>query len=96
MIGGSAGIRRQNDIQNRNDVLVYTTQTLDQDVVVTRPIILVLYDFTAKLVDVHQDGGAYHILKAFYDAPIQKLRGPRANGTFMKFNSSCGLPAWCS
>jgi len=69
MIGGGAGIRRQNDIESRNDVLVYTTPTLDHDVEVTGPISLILYvatsapntDFTAKLVDVHPDGLAYNI-----------------------------------
>jgi len=69
MIGGAAGIALQNGIESRNDVLVYTTPSLNQDIEVTGPISLILYvstsapntDFTAKLVDVHQDGSAFNI-----------------------------------
>jgi putative CocE/NonD family hydrolase len=69
MIGGAAGIARQNTIESRKDVLVYTTAALQNDVEVTGPIALVLYvstsasntDFTAKLVDVHPDGTAYNV-----------------------------------
>jgi uncharacterized protein len=69
MIGGAAGIARQNTIESRKDVLVYTTAALQNDVEVTGPIALVLYvstsasstDFTAKLVDVHPDGFAYNV-----------------------------------
>ena len=69
MIGAAAGIARQNAIESRNDVLVYTAEALQNDVEVTGPIALVLYvstsaantDFTAKLVDVHPDGSAYNI-----------------------------------
>jgi putative CocE/NonD family hydrolase len=69
MIGPGAGIARQNEIENRHDVLVYTAPSLDRDVEVTGPVSLILYvsttapdtDFTAKLVDVHQDGSAFNI-----------------------------------
>lgn len=69
MIGAAAGIARQNTIESRNDVLVYTTAVLQSDTEVTGPISLVLYvsisaantDFTAKLVDVHPDGSAYNV-----------------------------------
>jgi putative CocE/NonD family hydrolase len=69
MIGSAAGIARQNPIESRNDVLVYTTAALQNDIEVTGPIALVLYastsaantDFTAKLVDVHPDGSAYNV-----------------------------------
>ena len=69
MIGAAAGIARQNAIESRNDVLVYTTAVLQSDTEVTGPISLVLYvstsaantDFTAKLVDVHPDGSAYNV-----------------------------------
>ena len=81
MIGAAAGITRQNAIETRNDVLVYTTAVLQNDVEVTGPIALVLYvstsaadtDFTAKLVDVHPDGSAYNvsdgILRRSYSGP---------------------------
>ena len=69
MIGPAAGIARQNEVERRKDVLVYTTPVLDQDVEVTGPVSLILYvsttvpdtDFTAKLVDVHPDGSAFNV-----------------------------------
>src|SRR5262249_18217982 len=81
MIGAAAGIARQNAIESRNDVLVYTTAVFHNDIEVTAPIALVLYvspsavntDFTAKLVDVHPDGSAYNvsdgILRQSYSGP---------------------------
>lgn len=69
MLGPRAGIEKQNDIENRNDVLNYTTASLPEDIEVTGPIRLILYvsttalstDFTAKLVDVYPDGSAYNV-----------------------------------
>lgn len=69
MIGPHAGIAKQNDIEARQDVLVYTGAPLEHDLEVTGPIKLMLYvsttavntDFTAKLVDVHLDGSAYNV-----------------------------------
>jgi uncharacterized protein len=69
MLGPRAGIEKQNEIENRNDVLVYTTTPLQEDIEVTGPIRLILHvsttapntDFTAKLVDVHPDGSAYNV-----------------------------------
>lgn len=59
----------QRAIEERSDVLVYTTPVLDRDVEVTGPITLTLFaatsavdtDFTAKLVDVHPDGYARNL-----------------------------------
>ena len=69
MIGPAAGIARQNEVESRQDVLVYTTPVLDQEVEVTGPVSLILYvstsapntDFTAKLVDVFPDGLARNL-----------------------------------
>ena len=69
IIGPSAGIRRQNEMEARPDVLVYTTTPLTEDLEVTGPITVVLHvmttapqtDFTGKLVDVHPDGSAYNV-----------------------------------
>jgi len=52
------------EIENRADILVYTTEPLDHDLEITGPVRLILYaassavdtDFTAKLLDVHPDG----------------------------------------
>lgn len=69
MLGIRAGIGRQNSLEQRNDVLVYTTQPLIEALEVTGPVQLVLHltttarstDFTAKFVDVHPDGSAYNV-----------------------------------
>jgi putative CocE/NonD family hydrolase len=68
MLGGSATVP-QNEVEERSDVLVYSTQPLADDVEVTGPVSAILYvatsspsaDFTAKLVDVHTDGVAYNV-----------------------------------
>ncbi len=81
MIGYHAGIVRQNTVEARSDVLVYTTNPLEEDLEVTGPIRLILYvatdvtctDFTGKLVDVHPDSSAYNvsdgILRRCYSKP---------------------------
>jgi len=59
----------QRAIENRADVLVYSTLPLTEEVEVTGPIRLTLYasssapdsDFTAKLVDVDPDGHARNL-----------------------------------
>jgi len=59
----------QRPVEEREDVLVYTTPVLEKDVEVTGPVGLVLYaatsaidtDFTAKLVDVHENGYAQNL-----------------------------------
>jgi putative CocE/NonD family hydrolase len=64
------GPRDQRAIQNRNDVLVYTSEPQQADLEVTGRLLFKLYaassakdtDFTAKLVDVHPNGYA-QILK---------------------------------
>ena len=86
MIGGAAGIACQNDIEARQDVLVYTTPSLNQDVEATGPISLILYvstsapntDFTAKLVDVHQDGSAFNISEGILRRSYQEAQSPSA------------------
>jgi len=58
------GVYDQRPVENRADVLVYSTTPLDLDTEVTGPVTVELYasssavdtDFTAKLVDVHPDG----------------------------------------
>jgi putative CocE/NonD family hydrolase len=69
MLGPLAGVEKQNDVEARTDVLVYSTRALTDDVEVTGPVTAVLYaatsapntDFTTKLVDVHADGTAYNV-----------------------------------
>jgi putative CocE/NonD family hydrolase len=61
----------QRAIQLRQDVLVYTTPPLEEDIEVTGPVMLKLFastdrrdtDFTGKLVDVHPNGYAQIVLE---------------------------------
>jgi len=84
MIGPAAGIARQNDIESRPDVLVYTTAVLNQDTEVTGPVSLILYvsttapntDFTAKLVDVHPDGSSFNTSEGILRRTYQDAQGP--------------------
>lgn len=63
------GPRDQRAAENRNDVLVYSTKPLTEDMEVTGPVTLELWakssavdtDFTAKLVDVGPDGFAMNL-----------------------------------
>ncbi len=65
----SAGPFDQRSTESREDVLVYTTPVLDQDVEVTGPISVHLWaassapdtDFVARLVDVHLNGYAQNL-----------------------------------
>lgn len=89
MIGPAAGIARQNEVETRQDVLVYTTSPLADDTEVTGPISLILYvsttapntDFTAKLLDVHQDGSAFNISEGILRQAYSQQHGPSAAGT---------------
>ncbi|MCH7622440.1 MAG: CocE/NonD family hydrolase, partial [Chloroflexi bacterium] len=73
-LGGSTliiphGVMDQSSAELRQDVLVYTTEPLSQDLEITGPIGVTLYaastatdtDFTAKLVDVRPDGYAQNL-----------------------------------
>ena len=63
------GAYDQRPVEARQDVLVYTSDPLEQDLEVTGPVQLQLWaattardtDFTAKLVDVYPDGRAYNL-----------------------------------
>jgi putative CocE/NonD family hydrolase len=68
-LNGSQGPYDQQSVEQRPDVLVYTTPPLDTDTEVTGPISVTLYasssapdtDWTAKLVDVHPEGTAVNL-----------------------------------
>jgi hypothetical protein len=69
LIGAAAGPIDQKVVEQRDDVLVYSTAPLQADVEITGPVRMILYavstardtDFTAKLVDVHPDGKAFNL-----------------------------------
>ena len=69
MLGPRSGVALQNHIEKRSDVLVYSSEILENDMEITGPIEVILYvssdasatDFTAKLVDVYPDGRALNL-----------------------------------
>lgn len=79
-----AGIMPQNDVEQRNDVLVYSTRPLAEPIEVTGSIQVVLYvktdapstDFTAKLVDVYPDGRAYNLSDGILRREYKNDAGP--------------------
>ena len=74
VIGGSLDQRK---MEERNDVLVYTTEAFKEGMEVSGPVELTLYvssdvkdtDFTVKLLDVYPDGRAFNL-----DESIQRVR----------------------
>ena len=72
--GGSFDQRK---MEERSDILVYSTEPLKEGVEVSGPIDVTLYvssdakdtDFTVKLIDVYPDGRAYNL-----DETIQRMR----------------------
>jgi hypothetical protein len=70
------GPRDQKEVEARADVLVYSTEPLEQDLEVTGPVTLDLFakssavdtDFTAKLVDVYPDGRAINLTEGIIRA----------------------------
>ena len=64
------GVQDQRPAEERNDVLVYTSDPLEKPLEITGPVTVSLWasssavdtDFTAKLVDVHPDGYARNLL----------------------------------
>jgi uncharacterized protein len=73
------GPRDQVSVEERPDVLVYSTEPLEKDVNVTGPVTLELYasstavdtDFTAKLVDVSPDGFARNVTEGILRASFR-------------------------
>jgi hypothetical protein len=67
----------QRKMEERPDILVYTTDPLKEGIEVSGPIAVTLYvssdakdtDFTVKLIDVYPDGKAYNL-----DETIQRMR----------------------
>ena len=65
----ASGAFDQRAVERRGDVLVYTTEPLEEDLTVIGPVQVELWaassardtDFTAKLVDVHLDGYAHNV-----------------------------------
>ena len=89
-----AGAYDQAEVENRQDVLVYTSDELAGDLEVTGPISATLFvsssvkdtDFTVKLVDVHPDGTTYNIqdsiLRARYREGFEKQVFMQPDGVY--------------
>ena len=82
------GPRDQRSVENRDDVLVYSTGPLSQDLEVTGPVTADLFvkstavdtDFTAKLVDVAPDGFAKNLTEGILR---MRYRASPEHGTLM-------------
>jgi hypothetical protein len=84
LVGCPAGPRDQTQAEKRKDVLVFTSDRLEEEIEVTGPVKAVLYaassapdtDWTVKLVDVHPDGRPINlcdgIIRARYRQSPQK------------------------
>jgi hypothetical protein len=76
----SPGPLDRRPVERRDDVLVYTTEVLEQDVEVTGPIEMILYaassavdtDFAATLVDVHPNGLATNVCEGIQRARFRE------------------------
>ncbi len=72
------GAAEQAGVESRQDVLVYTSEPLDESMVVIGPVSVTLYatssardtDFTAKLVDVHPDGATHNVVDGIVRARL--------------------------
>ena len=80
-----AGGFDQGEVEDREDVLVYTSEPLDEGLEVTGPIELVLWvsssardtDFTGKLVDVYPDGTAFNVQEGVLRARYREGYGQK-------------------
>ena len=78
--GYKNGYVEQREIEERDDVLVYTSAPLEAPLVVVGPVEVKLFaqssapdtDFTARLVDVRPDGATHNILDGVVRASLRK------------------------
>ena len=90
------GPRDQRSVEDRDDVLVYSTPPLEHDLEVTGPVRLELFasssvvdtDFTAKLVDVFPDGTAINLTEGILRA---KYRDSQLTATPLTPGKVCHL-----
>ena len=83
LVGCPAGPRDQNEVEKRNDVLVFTSEALKNELEVTGPVKVVLYasstakdtDWTAKLLDVHPDGRPFNLCDGIVRASCRDSKG---------------------
>jgi putative CocE/NonD family hydrolase len=85
-VGTVSGPRDQRPIEKRPDVLVYTSEFLEEEIEVVGPLKVVLHassdavdtDFVAKLVDVYPDGRTINVAEGILRARYREsLSTPR-------------------
>ena len=84
-----SGIYDQQFVEQRSDVLVYTSEAVTEDLEVTGPVKVTLYasssaqdtDFTAKLVDVNKDGFARNLTDGIIRS---RYRNKRTGAVFVE------------
>jgi putative CocE/NonD family hydrolase len=82
--GGAQGPYDQSPLETRDDLLVYETEPLEQDVEVTGHVEVELFasssakdtDFVVRLLDVHPDGRAFNLMSP----TVEVLRARYRNG----------------
>ncbi len=91
---GTMGPYDQRTVEERQDVLVYTSPPMKKDLEVTGPVKAIIFasssavntDFTAKLVDVYPDGRAIRICEGIIRADHRDPDAPPSHivpGKFM-------------
>ena len=88
------GVQDQRPVEGRDDVLIYTSETLTSPLEITGPIAVTLHaassapdtDFTAKLVDVRADGYAQNLTDGISRA---RYRDSRAVATLLTPGAVC-------
>lgn len=94
------GVYDQRVIEVRDDVLVYTSAPLADDLEATGPVVVHLFaatdgldtDFTAKLIDVFPDGTAWNLCDGIVRGRYRQGRGPAellAPGKVYEFQIDC-------
>lgn len=97
------GPKDQRAVEERDDVLIYSTPSLEHDLEVTGPVRLEFFasssavdtDFTAKLVDVYPDGSAINIAEGILRA---KYRDSQETSTLLTPGKvySLGIDLWAT
>lgn len=91
------------EVEERTDVLVYSTEPLELDTEVTGPILLVLYasstavdtDFTAKLLDVHPSGFAQRLCDGMVRARFRAGYGQEPRELIPNEVECFHVDMWC-
>lgn len=85
MLGPRAGIVRQDQVEGREDVLVYSSEPLEEDLLLLGPVQVEIYfsssalstDISAKLTDVNESGVSFNVSEGI-------LRIPRSDAGLSK------------